>query len=104
MVSALLAVLAGMHSYGEHFLRNSKSFMRQEMNTALQKVQKTSTEVSFASLFKETDGKKYVSFFSCIIIFYVCWNLLANTFGQFRLISWLRQMHHSHLQRDVESY
>ena len=39
---------------------------------------------AFASLFKGTDGKKYVSFFSCIIIFYVCWNLLANTFGQFQ--------------------
>ena len=45
---------------------------------------KTSTEVSFASLFKGTDGRKYISFFSCIIIFYVCWNLLANTFGQFQ--------------------
>ena len=45
---------------------------------------KTSTEVSFASLFKGTDGRKYISFFLCIIIFYVCWNLLANTFGQFQ--------------------
>ena len=72
------------HSYGEHFLRNSKSFMRQEMNTALQKVQRLLQKYHLHLFFKGTDGKKYVSFFSCIIIFYVCWNLLANTFGQFQ--------------------
>ena len=27
---------------------------------------------------------KYFSFFLCITIFYVCWNLLSNTFGQFQ--------------------
>lgn len=43
-----------------------------------------SKEVSFTSLFKYTEKNKYVSFFLCIIIFYVCWNLLANTFGQFQ--------------------
>lgn len=45
---------------------------------------KKSTEVSFTSLFKGEGKHKYVSFFFCIIIFYVCWNLLANTFGQFQ--------------------
>ena len=28
--------------------------------------------------------KEYLSFFTCIIVFYVCWNLLANTWGQFQ--------------------
>lgn len=44
----------------------------------------SSNEVSFASLFKGGEKKKFVSFFACIMIFYVCWNLLANTFGQFQ--------------------
>lgn len=45
---------------------------------------KGSSEVSFTSLFKGDSKSKYLSFFLCIIIFYVCWNLLANTFGQFQ--------------------
>mgnify|MGYP002507937195 CR=1 FL=1 len=44
----------------------------------------SSNEVSFATLFKGGEKKKFVSFFACIMIFYVCWNLLANTFGQFQ--------------------
>lgn len=43
-----------------------------------------SEEVSFISLFKNAEKNKYIAFFLCIIIFYVCWNLLANTFGQFQ--------------------
>lgn len=45
---------------------------------------KSSNEVSFTSLFKGEGASKFVSFFTCIIVFYVCWNLLANTFGQFQ--------------------
>ena len=45
---------------------------------------KGASEVSFTSLFKGDSKSKYLSFFLCIIIFYVCWNLLANTFGQFQ--------------------
>ena len=45
---------------------------------------KSTAEVSFISLFKGDVKKKYLSFFLCIVIFYVCWNLLANTFGQFQ--------------------
>lgn len=43
------------------------------------------TEVSFVSILKEgKDKAKYTKFFLCIMIFYICWNLLANTFGQFQ--------------------
>lgn len=45
----------------------------------------SSEEVSFLKIL--TAGKekgKYVNMFLCIIVFYVCWNLLANTFGQFQ--------------------
>lgn len=43
-----------------------------------------STDISFTKLFNGKESKKYMTFFFCIIIFYVCWNLLANTFGQFQ--------------------
>lgn len=40
--------------------------------------------VSIKNILFGKEKKKYMSFFLCIIIFYVCWNLLANTFGQFQ--------------------
>ena len=40
-----------------------------------------SEEISFTRLFKGAESKKYLSFFACIMIFYISWNLLANTFG-----------------------
>lgn len=43
-----------------------------------------SEEISFTKLFKGKESKKFISFFTCIMIFYICWNLLANTFGQFQ--------------------
>lgn len=84
MVFALLAVLAGIAFVWRTFSKKFKEFHAAGDEYRAAEGTKTSTEVSFASLFKGTDGKKYVSFFSCIIIFYVCWNLLANTFGQFQ--------------------
>ncbi len=41
-------------------------------------------EVSFQSLFSGEEGKKYLGLFLCITIYYCCWNLLSNTFGQFQ--------------------
>jgi inositol transporter-like SP family MFS transporter len=42
-------------------------------------------EVSFTKiLFNGKEKQKFVNMFLCIVIFYVCWNLLANTFGQFQ--------------------
>ncbi|SDL25171.1 MFS transporter, SP family, inositol transporter [Kandleria vitulina] len=41
-------------------------------------------EVSFTTLFKGENSSRFIKFFACIMIFYVCWNLLANTFGQFQ--------------------
>ena len=43
-----------------------------------------SKEISFVQLLKGTDGRKYMTFLLCIIIYYCCWNLLSNTFGQFQ--------------------
>lgn len=42
-------------------------------------------DVSFTKvLFEGSEKSKFMGMFLCIIVFYVCWNLLANTFGQFQ--------------------
>lgn len=42
------------------------------------------TEVSFKTVLFGQQKNKYLGFFAAILIFYVCWNLLANTWGQFQ--------------------
>lgn len=41
-------------------------------------------EVSFKTVLFGQQKNKYLGFFAAILIFYVCWNLLANTWGQFQ--------------------
>ena len=41
-------------------------------------------EVSFKNVLFGSNKEKYLGFFFAILIFYVCWNLLANTWGQFQ--------------------
>lgn len=41
-------------------------------------------KISITSVLFGNERKKYLSFFLAILIFYVCWNLLANTWGQFQ--------------------
>lgn len=50
----------------------------------LKENQVNSQKVSFKSVLFGDKKKKYLSLFSGILIFYVCWNLLANTWGQFQ--------------------
>lgn len=40
--------------------------------------------ISVKSVFFGENKKMYVQMFTCIMAFYICWNLLANTFGQFQ--------------------
>ena len=58
------------HREGE--LRQSKATKQKDNNVSV-------TEVLFGE-----GGRKYLGYFFSILIFYVCWNLLANTFGQFQ--------------------
>lgn len=52
---------------------------------ALQKsIASDSQEVSFKTVLFGKNKNKYLGFFFAILIFYVCWNLLANTWGQFQ--------------------
>lgn len=45
---------------------------------------KTNTDVSFKTVLFGKNKNKYLGFFIAILTFYVCWNLLANTWGQFQ--------------------
>lgn len=84
MVFALLAVFAGIAFLWRTFSSKFKEFHEAGNRYRAAEGMKTSNEVSFVSLFKAANSKKYISFFTCILVFYVCWNLLANTFGQFQ--------------------
>lgn len=46
--------------------------------------QNATQEVSFKTVLFGQNKNKYLGFFAAILIFYVCWNLLANTWGQFQ--------------------
>lgn len=50
--------------------------------------------INIRTVFFGKGGSKYVLFFTCIMVFYLAWNLLANTFGQFQTFT-LVQAHAS---------
>lgn len=84
MVFGLLAVFAAIAFLWRTFSPQFKEFHRLGDQYRAAEGAKENSEVSFTSLFKGKDSGKYKQFFTCILIFYVCWNLLANTFGQFQ--------------------
>lgn len=84
LVFGLLAFISAAAFLWRTFSKKFKEFHEAGDQYRAQEGTKEATEASFASLFKGEKKKKYMSFFFCIIIFYVCWNLLANTFGQFQ--------------------
>ena len=86
VVFACLATLAlviwGWRTFSAKFKHfheegEARQFAREQANGASQKV--SVKEVLFGE-----HKQKYLKMFSCILIFYICWNLLANTFGQFQ--------------------
>ncbi|AYE59010.1 MFS transporter [Lactiplantibacillus plantarum] len=54
----------------------------------------TTEKVSIKTVFAGANKGRFMAFFFSILIFYVCWNLLANTFGQFQTFT-LVQAHAS---------
>jgi MFS transporter, SP family, inositol transporter len=52
------------------------------------------TDINIRSVFFGKGSSKYILFFTCIMVFYLAWNLLANTFGQFQTFT-LVQAHAS---------
>lgn len=83
-VFGLLAVIAAVAFVWRTFSERFKEFHEAGDRYRAQEGTKESAEVSFADLFRGNEKNKFLSFFLCITIFYVCWNLLANTFGQFQ--------------------
>ncbi|MBR0377492.1 MAG: MFS transporter [Lachnospiraceae bacterium] len=84
MVFALLAAFAAIAFLWRTFSGKFKEFHAAGDRFRAAEGTKEKNEVSFTSLFKGNEAGKFRSFFFCILIFYVCWNLLANTFGQFQ--------------------
>ena len=84
VVFGILAGLAAIAFLWRTFSRKFKEFHREGERLHGAGGEQGSAEVSFTTLFRGDAKSKYLSFFLCIIIFYVCWNLLANTFGQFQ--------------------
>ena len=84
VVFGILAGLAMVAFLWRTFSKKFKEFHQEGDRKHSSQGSNGSSEVSFTALFKGNGKKKYLSFFLCIIIFYVCWNLLANTFGQFQ--------------------
>lgn len=84
IVFGILAALSLVAFVWRSFSRKFKEFHKKGDEYRAAEGAKESNEVSFTSIFKGKGAKKFVSFFTCIMIFYICWNLLANTFGQFQ--------------------
>ena len=84
MVFALLAAFAAIAFLWRTFSGKFKEFHEAGDRYRAAEGMQEKAEVSFTTLFKGKESGKYTSFFLCILIFYVCWNLLANTFGQFQ--------------------
>ncbi|MBX9040988.1 MFS transporter [Enterococcus durans] len=55
-----------------------------EARQAMIKVTGETKDVSFKTILFGNNKQKYLGFFAAILVFYVCWNLLANTWGQFQ--------------------
>lgn len=84
LVFALLAAFSLIAFLWRTFSKTFKEFHAKGNEYRAAEGAKENTEVSFTTLFKGENSGKFIRFFLCILIFYVCWNLLANTFGQFQ--------------------
>lgn len=65
---------------------------KRHLNSETRKEQET--HITVKSVFTGEGAGKYIGFFTCIMVFYLAWNLLANTFGQFQTFT-LVQAHAS---------
>lgn len=84
IVFGILCALAVIAFVWRSFSRKFKEFHEEGDRYRKAEGARDTSEISFTTLFKGSNKNKYLSFFFCIIIIYVCWNLLANTFGQFQ--------------------
>lgn len=86
LVFAILLTISLVTLVWRVFSKNFKRFHDAAVaHQATKKTNTTSTkEVSFKTVLFGENKVKYMGMFASILIFYVCWNLLANTWGQFQ--------------------
>lgn len=86
IVFALLGVIAATAFCWRSFSGKFREFHEAgDRFRAAEGASEHAQEVSFLKILTNgTEKGKFTKLFFCIIIFYVCWNLLANTFGQFQ--------------------
>lgn len=84
IVFALLAGMAGTAFLGRTFSGKLKEIHKSAKQKKNVQYVSDSQNTTMVSVLKGENAKKYRAFFGCILIYYVCCNLLANTFGQFQ--------------------
>ncbi len=85
VVFAILTVLSAITFLWRTFSPKFKEFHRQgDIYRAKEKSSNSQENISITKLLFGKEKNKYMSLFMGILVFYVCWNLLANTFGQFQ--------------------
>lgn len=85
IVFAILAAFAFITWLWRTFSTKFKQFHDEgDVRQAARKEQGNGKTVSVMSVLFGREKRKYLGFFFAILIFYVCWNLLANTWGQFQ--------------------
>jgi len=81
---ALLVTEAGTAFVWRNFSGKVKAFHEEGKKRHFTAGENTSQEVSFVTLFRKSEGKKYLLFFIMITVYYCTWNVLCNTVGQFQ--------------------
>lgn len=85
IVFAILAIFAFVTWLWRTFSKKFKQFHDEgDIRQAERKAQNKEKNVSVMNILFGQEKRKYLGFFIAILVFYVCWNLLANTWGQFQ--------------------
>lgn len=86
VVFMCLAILALIIWAWRTFSGKFKEFHKEGEERRLLNEQKNGEQnkVSVGSVLFGENKAKYLQMFACIMVFYICWNLLANTCGQFQ--------------------
>lgn len=81
---ALLLTVSTTAFVWRNFSGKVKNFHEEGRRHHVSEEKKQMKEVSFVTLFRKPEGKKYLLFFILITTFYCTWNVLCNTIGQFQ--------------------
>ena len=81
---AWLVLVSSASFIWRNLSKKVKEIHEQGRKYRLAEGEKALKEVSFMTLFRGKEGKKYLKFFLLITIYYCTWNLISNTFGQFQ--------------------